>query len=119
MTRLAEQSAVTAFLDSAAVTATGLIIDGEPGIGKTTLYRDAVNAASARGFKVLMAQGDPGDVTFSFAALSDLLAGVDLESFECLSSVQRAAVNSLLLHDHTPAATDERGAGAAFQSVVQ
>nr|WP_238382061.1 LuxR family transcriptional regulator [Mycobacterium neumannii] len=119
VTRLAEQSAVTAFLDSAAVSATGLIIDGEPGIGKTTLYRDAVRAASARGFKVMTAQGDPGEVTFSFAALSDLLAGVDHESFECLSSTQRAMVNSLLLHDHAPAATDERGAAAAFQSVVQ
>lgn len=119
VTRLAEQAAVTAFLDSAADTATGLIIDGEPGIGKTTLYRDAVDAASERGFKVLTAQGDRGEVTFAFAALSDLLADVDDDAFESLSPLQRAAVNGLLRQDQAPAAADERGAAAAFQSVVQ
>lgn len=119
VTRLAEQAAVASFLDAAAATATGLIIDGEPGIGKTTLFRDAVDAASARGFKVLTAQGDPGEVTFAFAALSDLLADVDQEVSGFLSPLQRAALDGLLRQNQGPAATDERGAAAAFQSMVQ
>lgn len=118
VTRLAEQAAVTTFLDSAAETATGLIVDGEPGIGKTTLYRDALTDASARGFKVLTAQGDQGEVTFAFAGLSDLLAGVDHEALDSLSPIQRAALDGVL-HDQGTAATDERGAAAAFQSLVE
>lgn len=117
--RFAEQAAVTAFLDRAADTATGLIVDGEPGIGKTTLYRDAVDDALARGFKVLTAQGDRAEVTFAFSGLSDLLADVDLEALDSLSPLQRAALDGLLLHERTPAASDERGAAAAFQTVVE
>ena len=52
----------------AAGTATHVVIDGEPGIGKTTLLRAAAHLAAGRGFQVLAAQAPP---TPAFAAMHE------------------------------------------------
>lgn len=47
------QRAIAAFLDAMALGPSALLIDGEPGIGKTTLWLAAVEQAQERGFHVL------------------------------------------------------------------
>src|SRR5918996_1170735 len=50
-----------------------LVIDGEAGIGKTTLLREAVASASGAGASVLMAWPAPVEADLAFSALGDLL----------------------------------------------
>ena len=48
--------AVSEFLDTAAVEPAALVVAGEAGIGKTTLWLSAVQQAGDRGFRVLSAR---------------------------------------------------------------
>ncbi len=50
-----------------------MVIEGEAGIGKTTLWRAAADEARARGIGVLSCSPAGGETRLSFAALSDLL----------------------------------------------
>jgi hypothetical protein len=44
-----------------------LVIDGEPGIGKTTLWRAALDAAGERGYRLLSSRPAEADASPSFA----------------------------------------------------
>ncbi|MEH3138859.1 MAG: LuxR C-terminal-related transcriptional regulator [Mycobacterium kyogaense] len=115
----AEAEALDVLLTAAASGPAGLVVDGEAGIGKTTFTLDASEAASARGFRVLLARGSPSEVTLAFAGLADLLADVDEAVIDGLAGVQRDALNRVLLRGHELPAADERAAGAALHSVLQ
>ena len=53
VSRPIESRAVSDFIDSAGVKPSGLLIEGKAGIGKTTLWFDALARARDRGFRVL------------------------------------------------------------------
>jgi MoxR-like ATPase len=46
-----------------------LLLEGEAGIGKTTLWLRATEDAVAEGFRVFIARGAPTEVTFAYAAI--------------------------------------------------
>jgi hypothetical protein len=50
-----EEQALREFLDSASSTPSALLVDGEAGIGKTTLWLAGLEQARGRGFRVLSA----------------------------------------------------------------
>lgn len=107
------------FLTRARVGPTGLVIDGAMGIGKTTLWSTVVEHARAQGFRVLSARAVQAESVLAFAVVADLLADVDSAVLDSLSSVQRIAVDRVLLNDRSDGlATDQRVAAAAFTSVV-
>ncbi|WP_319453157.1 MULTISPECIES: ATP-binding protein [unclassified Mycobacterium] len=114
-----ESRAIAQFLASATSTTTGLFIEGEAGIGKTTLWLHTCEQAAAQGFRVLTAHGDPSALSLVFAAVADLLAEVDPEIIDQLPPVQRGALNRILLRDSNIPATNERATAAAFQGVIQ
>jgi DNA-binding CsgD family transcriptional regulator len=117
--RATEWKVVVALLADAAAGPAGLFVEGEAGIGKTTLFHDAIELAQAHGFQVLAAHGSPGEVNFAFAALADLLADVEADIFAGLPSVQQEAVDRILLRSNAVhGITDERAAAAALLSVV-
>ena len=60
------------------VHAHGLVLDGEPGIGKTTLWEAGIAAARERGVAVRVARAGEAEAQLSFAALIDLAGGLDL-----------------------------------------
>jgi MoxR-like ATPase len=66
-------AALTAFLDSVPRGPRALLLEGEPGIGKTTLWRDAVRHAGDRGYRVLQARPAESEARLSFAALADIV----------------------------------------------
>ena len=62
-------------LDEVSSGPAGVAIEGVPGIGKTTIWREGVAAAEKRGFRVIRtAPGEP-DRQLAFAGLGDLFAG--------------------------------------------
>jgi DNA-binding CsgD family transcriptional regulator len=52
------------------------LLEGDAGIGKTTLMREAITAASSEGARVLVARPAEAEVGLAFSGLSDLLADV-------------------------------------------
>ena len=56
-----------------------VLLEGDAGIGKTTLMREAITAASSEGASVLTARPAAAEAGLAFAGLGDLLADV-LES---------------------------------------
>ena len=93
VSRPAETAAVATFLTAAAGTPSGLLLEGEAGIGKTTLLLAAADEARRRGFRVLSARSAAAESVLAYAALSDLLNGVDATVSESLSDVQRLAID--------------------------
>ncbi len=79
---------------SGGFTPTALVLDGEPGIGKTTLWEAGIAAARERGVAVRVARAGEAEAQLSFAALIDLAGGLDLGP---LPAPQRAALEIALL----------------------
>ena len=79
-------------LTRARISPAGLVVEGEAGIGKTTLMFGAAAEAESRGFRVLSTQGSPAEVTFAYAAVADLLREVDSETLASLPELQRIAL---------------------------
>jgi DNA-binding CsgD family transcriptional regulator len=68
-----ELAAVGRLLDEPAPGPRGLLIEGEPGIGKTTVCTAAMDLAGDRGYLVLATRGSQSETGLSFAGLTDLL----------------------------------------------
>jgi DNA-binding CsgD family transcriptional regulator len=117
--RSVEFSALTKFLQSAGVQPSALVIEGEAGIGKTTLWLAAVERAREHGFRVLSARVGQNETVLAYAALADLLGGVDAAVLTRLPGVQRIAVDRVLLRATSEGpATDQRVVAAALVSVA-
>ena len=94
--RTDERQAIERFLD-ARPTATVLVLEGEPGIGKTTLWEAAVEAARERDARVLTARASGAEAHLAFAGLTDLFEGVEDEALSGLATPQRHALEGALL----------------------
>ena len=109
-----------AFLAAAASEPAGLVAEGEPGIGKTTLCLSAVELAEERGFQVLSARPAEAESVLAYASLADLLSGVGPSVLADLPTPQRLAIDRVLLRaDAEDLSTDQRAVGAGFVSVVE
>ena len=96
-----------------------LVFEGEPGIGKTTLLRAGAELAERTGARVLRCVASSSETRLSYAALADLLAGVEQDVVESLPSPQRHAIRSVLLHaEPTQGEIDPRAVAVAMQSIV-
>ena len=67
---------VTSFVDGDAQ-ARVLVLEGEPGIGKTTLWRAGVEAARERGRLVLSCEASGTETQLALTAVRDLLENPD------------------------------------------
>jgi MoxR-like ATPase len=121
MERAAEARAVADFLARAQIDPAGLVVEGEAGIGKTTLMLGAAGEAESRGFRVLSAQGSPAEVTYAYAAVADLLRDVDIDLLAALPDLQRVALERARIGevDSGGPATDERMVANALLSVIE
>ena len=96
-----------------------LLIEGEPGIGKTRLWQESIARARGRGYLVLSSRPGGSEVQLAFAGLSDLLAG-QLDVLAALPPPQRRALEvALLLADAGDEPPDQRAVSAAFLGVLR
>jgi MoxR-like ATPase len=68
------------------------VLEGEPGIGKTTLWEAAIAAARDRQLRILATRASGADAQHSFAGLTDLLEDVEEDAFATLPAPQRPAL---------------------------
>ncbi len=73
--RDAERDRVRTFLGGLDQGIRALVIEGEPGIGKTALWRDATRRAQEAGAAVLRTRAARDEVTLPFVGLMDLFGG--------------------------------------------
>ena len=117
--RESELAAVEAFLDGSTDGHAVLAIIGEPGIGKTTIWDEAVARARAGGAAVLAARPAEPEAKLSFAGLADLLAGVPEELYAAIPEVQREALEIALLRSQANRPPGPRVLGTAFLSLLR
>ena len=118
--REAELAAVDAFIERASAGWSALVVEGEAGIGKTTLWRDGIRRAEARDFAVLSCRPAQAEVKLSFSALADLLEPVPGTAFDSLPGPQRHALEVALLRAEVGgSAAEPRAVAAGLRGVLR
>ena len=98
----------------------GLLLEGVPGIGKSTLLRDAVAEARRWGWRVIASAPGEADRELAFAGLGDLFDGVAEETLVGLPDPQRRALSAALyLSDARGAAADPDALPRAVLSTLR
>jgi DNA-binding CsgD family transcriptional regulator len=96
-----------------------LLLVGEPGVGKSTLWRAGVEDALSGGFAVLEASPAAAERSLSFAALGDLLTGLR-EEIGGLPEPQRRALRvALVLEDPGEEPLQERHVAVALTELLR
>ncbi|QZA06383.1 AAA family ATPase [Mycolicibacter heraklionensis] len=99
---------------------TALVVEGEAGIGKTTVWLAAVERAQRAGFRVLSARVTPAESVAAYTTLSDLLGWLDNADLAELPPPQRLAVDRALSRGSAEGpVTDQRAFAAAIVAVVK
>jgi DNA-binding CsgD family transcriptional regulator/tetratricopeptide (TPR) repeat protein len=114
-----ELEAVASLLDRAEAGPTALIVEGEAGIGKTTVLRAGVERARECGYRVLRCVAVQSEVSLPFASLGDLLEpGLD-EVGGRLPTVQRRALETALARLQPREAFDRLAVSRAALAVLR
>ena len=115
-----ELGSVYAFLDGAVEGAAGFVLEGEPGIGKSTLWLAAVTGARDRGFLVLSSRPAEAERSLAHIGLGDLFEDVLDDVLPALSVPRRHALEVALLREEALGdPVDQRALAVAVRSVLQ
>lgn len=97
---------------------TALLLEGPPGIGKTTLWAAGIEHARAAGHPVIAARPTEAEASRSLdhVGVADLLEGVGPTLLPALAAPRRAALESVLLLDTMQ--VDERAVGVALRDAL-
>ncbi|MET0773045.1 MAG: AAA family ATPase [Candidatus Limnocylindrales bacterium] len=96
------------------------VVEGDPGIGKTSLVRAAMGEAERLGYLVLAASPVEPEARLAYAALGDLLAGTLDEVLPVLPAPQRSALEAaLLLRPATGHRPEDLAVATAFLNALR
>ncbi len=95
--RVDEIHALRAFVNSSRYGPAALVFTGEPGIGKSTLWREGLRFAEERGFGICRCRPVDAEAQLAFTSLSDLLVEVADDDLGALPEPQRRALGVALL----------------------
>ncbi len=107
-----ELATVVKLLDCGLQQYSALLLSGEAGIGKTTVWQEALRLGEQAGYRILRCRPGQAEAKLGFAALADLLSSVDEGAFAALPEPQRDAVDAALLR------AAPRAAGSASRAVA-
>jgi hypothetical protein len=109
-----ELTAIEEFLGSIGDGPGALVLKGEAGVGKTTLWRRGVERARELGIRVLVASPVEAETKLSLSTLGDLLGGVLADVLPALPAPQRRALEIALLLEESEQPTDPRTLGVSL-----
>src|SRR5688500_10830167 len=95
--REGELRLVESFLDAAGVGTHALLLEGEAGIGKSTLWQAALDAAARRRYRVSITRPTEAEARIPFAALNDLFGDLVDAWGKQLPAPQRTALDVALM----------------------
>jgi DNA-binding CsgD family transcriptional regulator len=113
-----ELSALAAFLAGSADRPAAMVLEGEAGIGKSTLWLAGVDAARELGFRVHVSRPAEAERGLAYAGLCDLFEGVLEEVLPVLPAPRRRALEVALLLEGGDTA-DPRTLGVAVRSGLE
>jgi DNA-binding CsgD family transcriptional regulator len=116
--RASELAAVQRFLSTVSTGSRVLSLEGEAGIGKTTLWNEGLEQARARGFHVLISRAGRAETKHSYAGLSDVLSSTPQQALADLPEPQRHAIAVALLEEAPDAAIEPRTIGTALLGIL-
>jgi DNA-binding CsgD family transcriptional regulator/DNA polymerase III delta prime subunit len=118
--RAAELGVVEEFLESLEAGPSVLLLEGEPGIGKTTLWQGAVRRARELDVLVLTSRPGASETRLTFSALGDLLVDVHDGVLDELPGPQRRALDVALLRAEPEGeGAEQRVVSTAFLGVLR
>ncbi|MDQ3671754.1 MAG: AAA family ATPase, partial [Actinomycetota bacterium] len=117
--REAELASIHAFLERPAVGAVALVLEGEAGIGKSTLWLAGVDSARERGFRVLVSRPAEAERGLTHAGLGDLFEEALESVVPVLPAPRRHALEVALLVKEAPDGFDPRTLGVAVRSALE
>ena len=120
--RRAELARIDAFLADARAAAHTILVEGEPGMGKTTLWLEGVTRAMGAATLVLTARPSGAEATFAWAAVGDLLEPVPDAALDALPAPQARALRVALLRDaptEDAPAPDPRAVAVALRNALR
>jgi DNA-binding CsgD family transcriptional regulator len=113
-----EIAVVAAFLDSLPRGPGALLVEGEAGIGKSTVWFESVRLAEARGYRVLRARPAESEAKLSYAALADVVGPAFDEARAQLPHPQELALAATLLRVTSSEPADPRTVSTAVVGVL-
>jgi DNA-binding CsgD family transcriptional regulator len=115
-----ELAAVRAFVGGNDNGFAALVLEGDAGIGKSTLWLAGVEAARERGLRVLASRPAEAERSLAFAALGDLFEDVLDEVLPALTPPRRRALEAaLLVADDAGHDADPRALAVAVRNALQ
>lgn len=114
-----ELAGLDAFFDAAGEESVAFVLEGEAGIGKSTLWRAGVETARARGLQVLWSRPSEPERELAHAGLYDLFEGVLEGVLPALSAPRRHALEMALLVEDAVHGSDPRTLGVAVRSALE
>lgn len=118
--RDAELSAIDAFADRLTRGPAAMVIEGRPGIGKTTVWQQGLARAAERSVTILKCRAVEAEAKLAFASLADLLEPVADALLQELSEPQRLALAIALMRASPPGADPSaRAVATAVTSVLR
>jgi DNA-binding CsgD family transcriptional regulator/tetratricopeptide (TPR) repeat protein len=118
--REAELETARAFIDSVFDGPAAFFIEGEAGIGKTSVWSRCLHDARARGVQLLVSRAAQAETGLGFTTLVDLLAGVGNDVLDELPRPQRRALEIALLRAETAKGrADPRAVSTATLGVLR
>jgi DNA-binding CsgD family transcriptional regulator len=113
-----ELAAVAAVLEGAANRAAACVVEGDIGVGKTTVWTAALDAAAERGYRVVSARPAEAETSFAFAAIGDLLRESVDTVLPALPPPQRRALETALLVAEGTGAPEQHTVSVAVLAAI-
>src|SRR5439155_9137962 len=115
-----ELASLHAFIDRAEGGPAALVLEGDAGIGKSTLWLAGVEHARARGLRVVLSRPAEAERGLAHVGLGDLFEGVLHDVLPALSTPRRRALEvALLLEEASDDPVDHRALAVAVRGVLQ
>jgi DNA-binding CsgD family transcriptional regulator len=118
--REAELASVCGFIDQVEDGAAVLVLDGDAGIGKSTLWHAGVEYARAQGLRVLSSRPAEAERALAHVGLGDLLEDTLDDALPALAPPRRRALEVVMLRADTQGdRIDQRALAVAVRDVLQ
>jgi DNA-binding CsgD family transcriptional regulator len=114
-----ELASLRAFVDEPRDGPSALVLEGEAGVGKSTLWLAGVEHAHARGFRVLSSRPVEAEGALAYVGLGDLLEDVLAETLPALPPPRRRALEAALLLEEADENVDPRALGIATRTALE
>ena len=118
--RDAELASIRDFVAAVSDGAAALVLQGEAGVGKTTLWEAGAAEAESNGVRILRARSAESETVLGFSGLGDLLDPVLEEALGRLPDPQRRALSrALVLDEEDGPPPDAHAIGVAVLGVLR